>query len=73
MFSGIIIVSLIGVIGIQEYLHYRLVKDLTLKIKAKDLGEYKRAVEKPKKKKPEPVIVPPEEADAEEYLKALKK
>jgi len=61
------------VIIIQQVLHYKLVKDLSLKIKARNLGEYERATKKTPKAEPEPEIIPAEEADEKEYLKALKK
>ena len=73
MFFEIIILILLGVIAGQQYLYYKLVKDLTLKIKAKDLSEYDRVTKKIKPKKPEPEIIQPEEADAMAYLKALRK
>ena len=72
MLLEVIIFVLLAVITIQQFLYFKLIKDLTLKIKAKDLGEYQRATEKPKKILHEEVI-PPEDADAREYLEALKK
>jgi hypothetical protein len=59
----------------KEYLYHQTIKDLTAKIKAKDVYEYKE-FEKPVEKETKTLqeeIIPPEEAEPEEYLKALKK
>jgi len=66
-----IILSLIATIIVQQILHYKLVKDLTLKIKA-NTQEYWAINQKPEKTTEEGEIIYPEEADPEEYLKALK-
>jgi len=73
MFAEIIISILAIVIIIQQILYYKLIKDLTLKIKARDLAEYERITQKPVKKKIEPEVISAEEAEATDYLKALKK
>jgi len=51
MFAEIIISILAIVIIIQQILYYKLIKDLTLKIKARDLAEHERITQKPVKKK----------------------
>jgi len=59
----------------REYLYHQTIKDLTAKIKARDVYEYKE-FEKPVGKEtitPQEEIIPPEEAEPEEYLKALQK
>ena len=66
-----IISSLIATIIVQQILHYKLVKDLTLKIKA-NTQEYWAINQKPEGTREEGEIIYPEEADPEEYLKALK-
>jgi hypothetical protein len=73
----IIIVALfLGYIIFREIQNYKILKDLTLKIKAKDVFEYqiaKASEEKPRETKIEPQILEPEEVEPEEYLKAIKK
>lgn len=66
-------IILIGVIVLQQIIHYKVVKDLTLKIMSKDVFEYKSTIEKPEPPKPEIPVISPEEADAKEYLESLEK
>ncbi len=59
------------IIVVQQIVFYKTVKDITTKIKAKDLGEYERISEKKKVWADEPLLTPADEADETEYLDAL--
>lgn len=76
MESIIIIALFLAYITFREIQNYKIIKDLTLKIKARDVFEYKLTSEEKsisKEKKLEPEILEPEEAPAEDYLKAIQK
>lgn len=71
----ITILLFICYITFREYLYHKTIKDLTSKIKARDVYEYKE-FEKPVKEEEsltEEIIIPPEEASPRDYLKALQK
>jgi hypothetical protein len=72
----IIIALFLTYIVFREIQSYQIIKDLTLKIKARDVFEYeaaKKSEEKPKEGKIAPEVLEPEEAPPEKYIEALKK
>lgn len=72
----IIVIAFLLYIGYREWMYYKHIKDLELKLFAKDVKEYKALVDKPvkePKKIEEDELVDPLDVNVDDAMKGIKK